>query len=94
MADRLESARMVGSDAAGHLRWLLAFGEMIANTDMHFGNASLVLQDAAKPAFAQAPAMTCCLCFTAPGTERWCRGSSHFPWLLLRQGGRVPGGKL
>ncbi|MEA5113664.1 MAG: type II toxin-antitoxin system HipA family toxin YjjJ [Geobacteraceae bacterium] len=56
MADRLESARMVAPDAAERLRWLWSFGEMIANTDMHFGNASLVLRDAAKPTFALAPA--------------------------------------
>jgi len=56
MADRLESARMVTPEVANHLRWLWAFGEMIANTDMHFGNASLVLVDPSKPTFSLAPA--------------------------------------
>jgi hypothetical protein len=56
MADRLESSRMVSPHDADVLRWLSAFGEMIANTDMHLGNASLILEDLFKPAFSLAPA--------------------------------------
>lgn len=56
MADRLESADMVEPKDAESLRWQWAFGAMIANTDMHFGNASLILRDASKPTFTLAPA--------------------------------------
>ncbi len=56
MADRLEKTRMVSSQDAEALRWLWAFGEMIANTDMHFGNASLIMKDFGKPTFSLAPA--------------------------------------
>lgn len=56
MADRLESSRMVSFHDAEALRWLSAFGEMIANNDMHFGNVSLVPEDLSKPTFSLAPA--------------------------------------
>jgi hypothetical protein len=56
MAYRLESARLVERDATKHLGWLWAFGEMIDNTDVNFGNTFLVLLDAAKPSSALAPA--------------------------------------
>lgn len=56
MADRLESAGMVEPQDAAALRWLWAFGGMIANTDMHFSNASLILRDESKPTFTLAPA--------------------------------------
>ncbi|MRR54266.1 MAG: transcriptional regulator [Deltaproteobacteria bacterium] len=56
MADRLESAGMVEHRDAEALRWLWSFGVMIANTDMHFSNASLILRDASKPTFTLAPA--------------------------------------
>lgn len=41
-AGRLEGREMISSDDASQIRWLHSFGSLIANTDMHFGNISLI----------------------------------------------------
>ncbi|GFO64467.1 putative kinase YjjJ [Geomonas paludis] len=41
-ADRMEADGRLSSEDARNLRWLWVFGDLIANTDKHFGNVSLV----------------------------------------------------
>jgi hypothetical protein len=59
-ADWIEAAVALGRagwispEAGRHLRWLWCFGDLIGNTDMHVGNASLRLT--AAPPFTLAPA--------------------------------------
>ena len=55
-ADRLETAKMLSRHDASSLRWLSLFGDMIANTDQHFGNVSLVPENLAFSSFSLAPA--------------------------------------
>jgi len=43
-ADRLETDGWLNSTDADSLRMLGAFGQLIANTDMHYGNVSLILR--------------------------------------------------
>ena len=43
-AEALADAGHVGRAAVARLRWLECFGRLIANTDMHFGNASFFTQ--------------------------------------------------
>jgi len=40
-ARRMEADRSISREDASNLRWLSAFGDLIANTDQHFGNISL-----------------------------------------------------
>jgi hypothetical protein len=47
---------MLSADDAGALRLLSLFGSMIANTDQHFGNASLIPIDEQLKRFRLAPA--------------------------------------
>lgn len=54
-AARLEDGRMLAGSDAENLRWLSVFGSLIANTDQHFGNVSLVMKDDEK-CFELAPA--------------------------------------
>ncbi|MBC8019203.1 MAG: HipA domain-containing protein, partial [Verrucomicrobia bacterium] len=56
MADRLTSARMLSTDDAAAIRWFSAFGTLIANTDQHFGNISLIPENTPQPKFRLAPA--------------------------------------
>lgn len=49
----LEREGWISPEAKRHLRWLWCFGDLIGNTDMHFGNASVLL--AATPPFPLAP---------------------------------------
>jgi hypothetical protein len=56
MAGRLQSARMLSDNDAAALTWLSVFGSMIANTDQHFGNISLIPQDERREKFLLAPA--------------------------------------
>ncbi len=56
MADRLKKAWMLSSGDASALRLLSLFGGMIANTDQHFGNASLIPTDELLTRFRLAPA--------------------------------------
>ncbi len=44
-ANELQGAGWIDTDAAEELRRIDCFGAMIGNTDMHLGNASLVLRD-------------------------------------------------
>ncbi|RLB67561.1 MAG: type II toxin-antitoxin system HipA family toxinoxin YjjJ [Deltaproteobacteria bacterium] len=53
-AGRLEERKMISSDDANQLRWLYSFGALIANTDMHFGNISLIYRR--NKSFELAPA--------------------------------------
>lgn len=46
--------RLIDADDARELRWLSAFGSLIANTDMHLGNASFLYEGRLK--FRLAPA--------------------------------------
>ncbi len=50
----LEREQWITPDTSRQLRWLWCFGDLIGNTDMHFGNASLLLT--APPPFPLAPA--------------------------------------
>jgi hypothetical protein len=54
-ADRCESARVLPPSAVRKIRTLAAFGQLIANTDMHFENLSLMLNENGLPVDA-APA--------------------------------------
>ena len=56
MADRLTAAGKLSRDNASSLKWLSVFGSMIANTDQHFGNISLIPSSARRDAFHLAPA--------------------------------------
>jgi hypothetical protein len=56
MADRLVSARMVSAEDAAAIRWFSAFGSLVANTDQHFGNISLIPENTPQPKFHLAPA--------------------------------------
>jgi hypothetical protein len=56
MADRLQAAGKLSADDAAALRWLSIFGSMIANTDQHFGNITLIPQDERRGKFILAPA--------------------------------------
>ncbi len=44
-AQRLHDAGRLDAEDARSLRWLDAFGELIGNTDRHFGNVSFFLED-------------------------------------------------
>jgi hypothetical protein len=54
--DRLETARMLSREDAESLRWLSLYGDLIANTDQHFGNISLVPENTELTRFTLAPA--------------------------------------
>ncbi len=54
-AGRLEKSGMLSAEDADALRLFSAFSTLIANTDQHFGNISLVETDS-KPRFSLAPA--------------------------------------
>lgn len=56
MADRLATAGMLAEADASSLRLLSLFGTLIANTDQHFGNASLIPVDDGLAKFRLAPA--------------------------------------
>ncbi|MFZ4857124.1 MAG: type II toxin-antitoxin system HipA family toxin YjjJ [Desulfuromonadaceae bacterium] len=56
VAGRLEAAKMLSRQDASALRWLALFGDLIANTDQHFGNVSLIPEDSAQRRFILAPA--------------------------------------
>ena len=56
MAGRLEQAGMLTREDADTLSWLSLFGAMIANTDQHFGNISLIPRDERRDKFVLAPA--------------------------------------
>jgi len=56
MANRLESTKMVSPTDASTLRWLSVFGDLIANTDQHFGNVTLVPRELNCKVFILAPA--------------------------------------
>ncbi|MGZ0656324.1 type II toxin-antitoxin system HipA family toxin YjjJ [Coraliomargarita sp. W4R72] len=44
-AQRLQKAKLITAIDATHIAYLWCFGELIANTDMHFGNLSFYLDD-------------------------------------------------
>jgi hypothetical protein len=54
-ASRLEGSAMLSQDDAADLRWLSLFSSLIANTDQHFGNVSLIMEDGGRR-FSLAPA--------------------------------------
>ncbi len=54
-AARLESSGRLAADDANRLRWLVVFGNLTANTDQHFGNISLLIDNAGR-SFTLAPA--------------------------------------
>lgn len=53
-AERLRGDRRLSEEDSGALRWLWVFGDLIANTDKHFGNISLIMTDGRR-AFGLAP---------------------------------------
>lgn len=44
-ARRLLDARFIGAENARRMRWLDTFGQLIGNTDRHFGNLSFFVED-------------------------------------------------
>lgn len=54
-ASRLENSAMLTQQDASNLRWLSMFSSLIANTDQHFGNISLIMEDRRRR-FSLAPA--------------------------------------
>jgi hypothetical protein len=56
MADRLTSAKMLSTEDAAAILWFSAFGALIANTDQHFGNVSLIPVNTPQTRFRLAPA--------------------------------------
>lgn len=58
-ANRMEADKRLSREDARNLRWLWAFGDLIANTDKHFGNVSLVPQErerfTLRPAYDMLP---------------------------------------
>jgi hypothetical protein len=55
-AARLEAADMISAKDAKALRFQAVFGQMIGNTDQHFGNASLITDAAGEGVYQLAPA--------------------------------------
>jgi hypothetical protein len=55
MAGRLANSGMISSGDAEALRWVSVFGSMIANTDQHFGNISLIPLGEQRDKFSVAP---------------------------------------
>jgi hypothetical protein len=55
MADRLAATGRLSEADASSLRWLSVFGSMIANTDQHFGNISLIPYTERRGKFHLAP---------------------------------------
>ena len=68
-ANRLEDRGMLSPEDAGHLRWLSVFGSLIANTDQHFGNISLIMVDGGRR-FTLAPAYDMVPMLYKPQEER------------------------
>ncbi|MFA4875130.1 MAG: type II toxin-antitoxin system HipA family toxin YjjJ [bacterium] len=64
---RFSDAGLLSRDDAEHLRILSAFGSLIGNTDQHFGNISLFVQDDGK--FTLAPAYDVLPMALKPGLE-------------------------
>ncbi len=54
-ASRLENSEMLSKEDAANLRWLSVFSSLTANTDQHFGNISLIMEDERRR-FSLAPA--------------------------------------
>lgn len=54
-ANRLVADKRIAPEDAAALRWLSVFGSLIANTDQHFGNISLIMRDGRRR-FDLAPA--------------------------------------
>lgn len=54
-ADRMHADRRLSTEDAASLRWLSVFGDLIANTDQHMGNVSLIMTDGRRR-FDLAPA--------------------------------------
>jgi hypothetical protein len=54
-ASRLENNAMLSREDAANLKWLSVFSSLIANTDQHFGNISLIMEDGRRH-FSLAPA--------------------------------------
>lgn len=54
-ADQMHDDRRISTEDAASLRWLSVFGDLIANTDQHMGNVSLVMTDGRRR-FDLAPA--------------------------------------
>jgi len=56
MANRLEAERLISPEDGSAIRWLSLFGDLIGNTDQHFGNISLIPADLRHRRFTLAPA--------------------------------------
>lgn len=54
-ADQMHNDRRLSAEDAASLRWLSVFGDLIANTDQHMGNVSLIMIDGRRR-FDLAPA--------------------------------------
>jgi hypothetical protein len=58
-AKRMEAHNRLPREDARNLRWLSVFGDLIANTDKHFGNVSLVMGEGGRfslrPAYDMLP---------------------------------------
>ena len=73
----LERARMIAPDTSRQLRWLWCFGDLIGNTDMHFGNVSFRLT--ANPPFELCPAYDMLPMAFAPDRQGELRAPSFTP---------------
>ena len=73
----LERERWIAPETSRRLRWLWCFGDLIGNTDMHFGNASVLLTDA--PPFPLAPAYDMLPMGFAPDRQGELRGHRFAP---------------
>jgi len=56
MANRLEAERLLSPGDGSAIRWLSLFGDLIGNTDQHFGNISLIPAGLSHKRFSLAPA--------------------------------------
>lgn len=74
MADRLAATGRLTANDASALKWLSVFGSMIANTDQHFGNISLIPRDDRREKFHLAPAYD-----MLPMLYRPREGEANFP---------------
>jgi hypothetical protein len=72
-AARMAARNLLRPGDAQHLRLLEAYGALIANTDRHYGNISLLLDG---DDWALSPT-TCCRCSTRPSAVSWWRRTSR-----------------
>lgn len=68
-ADQMHNDGRISAEDAASLRWLSVFGDLIANTDQHMGNVSLIMTDGRRR-FDLAPAYDVLPMFYRPRDNR------------------------